>query len=180
MEVPIRKAHCQVRPLSTVLCGGLTERLAVKPQMATILIIDDNSATRNMLRTALSHAGYTVLVAATGVDGLEQCQEHQIDLILTDILMPGTDGLTVIAILKRGRPHVKIIAMTGASDQKDFLNTAKVLGAHAIIQKPVDLSHMREMVKKELGEASETPSIKGTQNARIKLAERGKMGGQHR
>jgi CheY-like chemotaxis protein len=57
----------------------LTEYLAVTSQMATILIIDDNSATRNILRTALSHAGYTVLVAATGVDGLEQCQEHPID-----------------------------------------------------------------------------------------------------
>jgi len=141
--------------------------------MATILIIDDNSATRNMLRTALSHAGYTVLVAATGVDGLEQCQEHQIDLILTDILMPGTDGLTVIAILKRGRPHAKIIAMTGASGENDFLDAAKVLGAHAIIQKPVDLPRLREMVKKELGEAPETPPIKGVLNARIKLASGG-------
>ena len=160
MELPIIKAHCQVRPLSTVLCGGLTERLAVKPQMATILIIDDNSATRNMLRTALSHAGYTVLVAATGVDGLEQCQEHQIDLILTDILMPGTDGLTVIAILKRGRPHAKIIAMTGASGEKDFLDAAKILGAHGIIQKPVDLPRLREMVKRELGEAPDTLRLK--------------------
>jgi CheY-like chemotaxis protein len=148
----------------------LTERLR-NAQMATILIIDDNSATRNMLRTALSHAGYTVLVAATGVDGLEQCQEHPIDLILTDILMPGTDGLTVIAILKRGRPHIKIIAMTGVSGEKNFLDAAKALGAHAIIEKPVDLSRLREMVKKELEAAHESPRMKGPQNSRIKVTE---------
>lgn len=141
--------------------------------MATILIIDDNAAIRSTLCMALRHAGYTVLVAATGVDGLEQCQQHPIDLILTDILMPGTDGLTVIAILKRGRPNAKIIAMTGFSGEKNFLDAAKALGAHAIIRKPVDFPRLREMVKKELGEASETPPIKGTQNARIKLAERG-------
>jgi two-component system, response regulator, stage 0 sporulation protein F len=128
--------------------------------MATILIIDDNAAIRCTLSMALSHAGYTVLVAATGVDGLEQCQEHQIDLILTDIFMPGTDGLTVIAILKRGRPHAKIIAMTGASGEKDFLDAANVLGAHAIIHKPIDLSRLREMLKKELGEAPKHHQLK--------------------
>ena len=118
--------------------------------MATILIIDDHNATRRMLRTALIHAGYTVVVAATGVDGLEQCQEHPIDLIITDILMPGTDGLTVIAILKRGRPNAKIIAMTGASGEKNFLDAAKVLGADAIIQKPVNLSGLLEIIKEQL------------------------------
>ena len=119
--------------------------------MATILIIDDHHATRSMLSTALIHAGYTVIVAATGLDGLEQCQEHPIDLIITDILMPGTDGLTVIAILKRGRPNAKIIAMTGTRGEKDFLDAAKVLGADAIIQKPVDLPCLFEIVKKQLG-----------------------------
>jgi two-component system, response regulator, stage 0 sporulation protein F len=118
--------------------------------MATILIIDDHHATRRMLRTALIHAGYTVVVAATGVDGLEQCQEHPIDLIITDILMPGTDGLTVIAILKRGRPNAKIIAMTGASGEKNFLDAAKVLGADAIIQKPLNLSGLLEIIKEQL------------------------------
>lgn len=118
--------------------------------MATILIIDDHHAIRSMLRTALIHAGYTVVVATTGVDGLEQCQEHPIDLIITDILMPGTDGLTVIAILKQGRPNAKIIAMTGTRGEKNFLDAAKVLGADAIIQKPVDLSCLFEIIKEQL------------------------------
>jgi CheY-like chemotaxis protein len=124
--------------------------------MATILIIDDHPAIRSMLRTALAHAGYTVVVAATGVDGLEQCQEHPIDLIITDILMPGTDGLTVITILKRGRPDAKIIAMTGTSCEKNFLEAAKILGADAIIQKPVDLSCLFKIVKEQLRSQGES------------------------
>jgi two-component system cell cycle sensor histidine kinase/response regulator CckA len=124
--------------------------------MATILIIDDHHATRSMLSTALNHAGYTVIVAATGLDGLEQCQEHPIDLIITDILMPGTDGLTVIAILKRGRPNAKLIAMTGTRDEKNFLDAAKVLGADAIIQKPVDLASLFDIVKQQLRSTEES------------------------
>lgn len=128
--------------------------------MATILIIDDHPAIRSVLRTALTHAGYTVIVAATGVDGLEQCQEHSIDLIMTDIFMPGTDGLTVIAILKRGRPQMKIIAMTGTSGENNFLDAAKVVGADAIIQKPLDLSRLLEIVKDQL-RSEEAPATPG-------------------
>jgi CheY-like chemotaxis protein len=153
METTLTKsALSKYRRLAPSYVWWFSEHHIVKP-MATILIIDDNAAIRSTLCTALRHAGYTVLVAATGVDGLEHCREHPVDLVLTDILMPGTDGLTVIAILKCGRPNTKIIAMTGVSGEKNLLDAAKVLGAHAVMRKPVDLPSLREMVKKELGES---------------------------
>jgi PleD family two-component response regulator len=62
-------------------------------RVTTILVIDDDDEVRSSLRTLLEEAGYDVYEARHGREGVAACQEHAIDLVITDILMPEQDGL---------------------------------------------------------------------------------------
>ena len=77
-------------------------------------------------------------------------QNNQIDLVLMDILMPGTDGLEATLQLTREYLDAKIIAMTGAQGDRNFLDVAKLFGARRVFEKPFDLTKMVEAVNEEL------------------------------
>jgi len=81
--------------------------------MARILIIDDESQIRSMLRLMLERVGYEVDEAPDGLEGIRQYREDPADLIITDLIMPNKDGIGMIIDLKKEFPKVKIIAMSG-------------------------------------------------------------------
>jgi two-component system response regulator (stage 0 sporulation protein F) len=114
--------------------------------MATILVIDDEDSIRQLLKDVLEKAGYRVLEARDGREGLTLYQNNKIDLVLMDILMPGTDGLE--ATLQLTREYVD--AMTGAQGDRNFLDVAKLFGARRVFEKPFDLNKMVEAVSEEL------------------------------
>ena len=101
--------------------------------MACILVIDDEAQIRRMLRKMLEGAGYEVMEAGDGKAGIEVYQENQPDLVITDLFMPGREGLRVIVVLKRDYPDAKIIAISG---HPDYLPAAMELGAHRAFSKP--------------------------------------------
>ena len=82
--------------------------------MATILVIDDEESIRNLLKEVLERANHRVLEACDGREGLTLYQQNKVDLVLMDILMPGTDGLETTLQLTREYLDAKVIAMTGA------------------------------------------------------------------
>ena len=82
--------------------------------MATILVIDDEDSIRHLLKDVLEKAKHRVLEARDGREGLTLYQKSKVDLVLMDILMPGTDGLEATLQLTREYLDAKIIAMTGA------------------------------------------------------------------
>ena len=92
-----------------------------------------------MLRQMLERAGYDVVEAASGREGLQQYQATAIDLIITDILMPDQDGLETILELRRLAPEAKIIAISGGgqSGLLDLLPVAAKLGAQWTLWKPL-------------------------------------------
>ena len=93
--------------------------------MARILLIDDDDSVRTMLRLTLVHFGHTVIEARDGKEGLELFQNTDVDLLITDIVMPEKEGLEVLMELrKRKHPPVKIIAISGG----DYLHMAKLMG----------------------------------------------------
>jgi YesN/AraC family two-component response regulator len=81
--------------------------------MARILIIDDESQIRSMLRLMLERVGYEVVEAPDGIEGIRKYREKPADLIITDLIMPNKDGIGMIIDLKKEFPEVKIIAMSG-------------------------------------------------------------------
>src|SRR5262249_49867396 len=106
--------------------------------MARILLIDDDTEFCMLLREILEGAGYEVVVAHNGREGVACYEVAAIDLVITDILMPEQEGLETIIALQRINPQVKIIAMTGGGQMSamDFLEVATVLGAQHTLRKP--------------------------------------------
>jgi len=134
--------------VSGVVCDETGE--GVRKPMATILCIDDEESVRRLFQVALEGAGYRVLTAENGKLGLRLLGHQEVDLIFVDIFMPEMDGLELIPLLRKTRPANKIIAISGRSDQSNHLDTAKYLGAHATLKKPLDLQELLHAVSSQL------------------------------
>ena len=122
--------------------------------MARILIIDDETQIRSMLRLMLERVGYEVIEAADGMEGLRQYRDNPSDLIITDLIMPNKDGIGMMIELKKEFPSVKIIAMSGGGVNRPegYLDGAKKLGAARTLTKPIDRDKMLNAVKETLKE----------------------------
>ena len=120
--------------------------------MSRILIIDDNEDFSAALGKALNRAGYEVTRAHNGKVGLQLYRESKFDLVLSDILMPETDGLELIFALRKTDPEVPIIAMSGGGHgaAEHYLQVAGVSGANAMIRKPFSPDALIELVKTQL------------------------------
>lgn len=115
--------------------------------MALILIIDDDVLMRSLCKEMLERAGYDVMVACNGHEGLQLFRQTSIDLVITDVFMPVRDGLEVIMTLRREKPTTPIIAFTGNAVGRDFLNAAKHLGARCTIAKPFSATDLIQAVR---------------------------------
>jgi CheY-like chemotaxis protein len=122
--------------------------------MARILIIDDESQIRSMLRLMLERVGYEIAEAPDGVEGIRQYREKPADLIITDLIMPNKDGIGMIIDLKKEFPEIKIIAMSGGGVNRPegYLDGAKKLGATRTLTKPIDREEMLKAVKETLND----------------------------
>ncbi len=122
--------------------------------MARILIIEDEDQARRMLHQALVRAGYEVVEARDGNEGMEHFRARPTDLIITDILMPEKEGLETIMDLRQEFPGVKIIAMSGGgrTGNMNFLDVAKRLGAQRAMQKPFELRELLATIDELLHE----------------------------
>jgi CheY-like chemotaxis protein len=118
----------------------------------SILLIDDNDQIRALLRRILEEAGYFVIDAANGREGLRQFRHTPVDLVITDLLMPDSDGLEVTMALRHESPHVKIIALTGGEGEPNLLKVAKLLGAHLTMKQPLEMTEFLKAVQQELQE----------------------------
>lgn len=116
--------------------------------MGTILIIDDEPEIRLLLRIVLESVGHTITEASDGLEGIKSYHKNPVDVIITDIIMSGKEGLETISELKKEYPDIKIVAMSGGS--KNHLDTAKLLGATEVIQKPFKNNIMLQIVQELL------------------------------
>src|SRR4030095_13502277 len=114
--------------------------------MATILVIDDEDSIRHLLKDVLEKAQHRVFEARDGREGLTLYQNSKVDLVLMHILRPGTDGLEATLQLTREYLDAKIIAMTGAQGDRNFLDVAKLFGARRVFEKTFDLHTIVEAV----------------------------------
>jgi CheY-like chemotaxis protein len=121
-------------------------------QMAYVLVIDDEPVTRMIVCALLESAGHTVGEAANGDAGLAIFYTNSPDLVITDILMPGKDGIETIRELRRTNPEVKIIALSGdvRFDGPSILKAAHLLGADQVIEKPFRNDELLRMVEQVL------------------------------
>jgi CheY-like chemotaxis protein len=111
--------------------------------LTKILLVEDEEAVRSLLKAVLEDEGYQIREASNGKEALQSYASSPADLILTDIVMPDTEGIEMIMRLRKSDPKVKIVAMSGG----DYLTLAKRLGADHILAKPFSNQALLDTVK---------------------------------
>jgi DNA-binding NtrC family response regulator len=121
------------------------------PPYETILLVEDNEEIRKLAMEFLAKQGYKVLEACHGDDGLSICKQHQgpIDLVLTDVVLPGIDGQELVEHLLTLRPGMKVVYMSGYPidliTHQSISETKKVF-----LQKPFKLDALGQKVREAL------------------------------
>ncbi len=124
--------------------------------MQRILVIDDEPDVRDFLVTALRRAGYEVMAAANGREGIHACRRNAVDLVITDLVMPEKEGLETIIELRREYPGVAVIAISGGArgSNRTYLNAAELCGADRVFGKPIAPSTLVAAVQDIVGPPS--------------------------
>ncbi len=138
--------------------GGSDASVDETKRAPSILIVDDDRNTRASLKRALERDGYGVLVAENGKEALSIAQgADPIDLVLTDLLMPGLDGLGFIEGLRVVRPEVPTILISAYADMDTAVKAGR-RGVFEVLEKPIRLRDVRRAIKRAMkGDAPRAP-----------------------
>jgi CheY-like chemotaxis protein len=143
--------------------SGLEEER--EKDMAKILIVDDEEDVRIALKQVLERAGYEVSVAATGNEGLDLMKQEAADLVITDVIMPGIDGITTARKIREKYRDTRIIVISGggkaapdayepdAISTRSYLASASSAGADRTLTKPFDRNEILHVVRSLLEES---------------------------
>jgi len=109
-----------------------------------ILVIDDDHLVRYTLSKILQRNGYDVVTAADGKRAMTVFRAEHPDVVITDIVMPEQEGAETILLLRKERPEVRIIAISGGArtGNLDYLDMARALGADDVIRKPFEAEEL--------------------------------------
>ena len=127
--------------------------------MKRILLVDDNESFRKPLGLALQFAGYEVQTAPEGGAAIRLYTENPFDLVITDLVMPGKEGLETIIELHKIEPGLKIIAISGGGRMNPgvYLPMAAHLGAVATLAKPFTAKTILDLVAEQFCEPQPIP-----------------------
>ncbi len=132
--------------------------------MSKILVIDDEEDVRVVLKKVLERAGYDVCVAADGKEGLQVLEEQGVDLVITDVIMPGIDGVATVQKIREKFLNTRIIVISGGGNVPPleyephgvattaFLASAKNAGADRTMTKPFDRQELIDVIKQLMSE----------------------------
>jgi len=113
--------------------------------MARILVAEDDAAVRQFVTRALGHAGHDVTAVSDGLAALAALEDSAFDLLLSDIAMPGMDGITLALKMSKERPEMAIVLTTGYAHERQRAHNLEAL-SHHVIDKPFTLSEIVEAV----------------------------------
>lgn len=128
--------------------GGESESGPVPGQGERILVVDDEYAVRNVLGLSLTHLGYSVDTAASGLDAMDKFGEAEgrYDLVILDLLMPGLSGEEVFNRLRRLRPDLRVLIVSGFSSEQ-VVTRILAHGGRDFIQKPFSIDVLSRKVR---------------------------------
>lgn len=118
----------------------------------TILAVDDSASIRQMVSFTLKSAGYEVIEAVDGMDGLDKAKTRTVNLVLTDQNMPRMDGLTLIKSLRSMPLYASVPILMLTTESSDAMKTqGRAAGATGWLVKPFDPQKLIEVVRKVIG-----------------------------
>ncbi|HNP70151.1 MAG TPA: response regulator [Kouleothrix sp.] len=112
----------------------------------SVLIVEDDAATRRLYKFMLTNGGYPVIEAEDGVAALEQLAKHPCELVITDMNMPRMDGMELIQAIRRDYSDVYVILIT-AFGTPDTEKQARRIGANDYLAKPFDFEELERRVR---------------------------------
>ena len=117
--------------------------------MARIMVIDDQESIRRIVRRALENDGHQVFEASDGEVGMALLEREPADVVITDIFMPGMDGIQTLREIRKRYPAIKVIAMSGgdSTGMMDLRRDAELLGAVKSLQKPFNARDIVDLVQ---------------------------------
>jgi CheY-like chemotaxis protein len=120
--------------------------------MARILLADDDAATRDLVQRALKMDGHEVILTQDGTEALERLEGRgrRVDLLISDVQMPGLDGIELVEKGLKASPRLRVILMSGFAGELDRAEHLRGKVAR-VIAKPFTLDEMRSTVKGVLG-----------------------------
>jgi DNA-binding NtrC family response regulator len=124
--------------------------------MSQIVIAEDNDELRRLIFKVLQANGHDVVQARNGHECLRAVRIRVPDLVITDLLMPESEGLELIMGLQREFPRIRIIAMSGASNAK-YLGVATTFGATRSLTKPFEMTDLLAMIGEIMRPEEATP-----------------------
>jgi len=113
--------------------------------MKKILLVDDNIMMRRLIVHLFRNEKIEIDEASDGREGLNKISTNIYDLVITDIVMPGMEGIEMIIEIKRNHPNLKIVAISGSKPY--YLYVAKKLGVEAVFNKPLNQHLFYDKVK---------------------------------
>jgi CheY-like chemotaxis protein len=128
----------------------------------TVLLVEDDESILDLMSRALQEAGFTVVTAAHGAIALKALEEHAVDVVVTDILMPEMDGFELMRRLRSEKPHLPIVAMSGINDVSNFHRLAYRFGAKIALSKPVSRVNLVDLVRRVLASSSQASAPHNT------------------
>ena len=117
-----------------------------------ILVVDDEPHIRRVLSAVLGSRGYDVMMANDGLQGLEELGEHDVDLVILDLMMPGASGLEILAKIRTDpkRSHTPVIILTAKGQDTDR-DAALAGGADDFLTKPFSPKKLLARIEEILG-----------------------------
>jgi CheY-like chemotaxis protein len=130
--------------------------------MALILVVDDELEVGEAIRRVLEKAGFSVAVASGVCEGLQAAETQAPDIVITDMIMPKTNGIELIKTLRTRYPRVRVIAISGggsfglhsykpdAIKTHAYLAAAREAGAEEVLTKPFDMNDLLAAIRRRL------------------------------
>lgn len=113
-----------------------------------ILLVDDDDLSRGTIHQMLERAGHRVVSTQNGAEALDLFRADRPDLVITDLIMPDTDGLELIQELRKADTLVRILAISGGGrvNANEYLTVARKFGAAGILAKPFSNQELKEAI----------------------------------
>ncbi|NLY40380.1 MAG: sigma-54-dependent Fis family transcriptional regulator, partial [Desulfovibrionales bacterium] len=121
----------------------------VHQEPARLLVVDDEHISRDNLALVLARQGYATVTAGSGEEALALLNSTEFDLVLTDLMMPGMDGLALVKAVKERQPDTEVVVITGYPTVDTAVQAMRA-GAYDYLSKPYHLDEARIIVHKAL------------------------------
>ena len=129
---------------------GVNSPMSIAGKVRTLLIVDDEERLRKAMERSFRQEGYQTWTAASGEEALTLLRgEKKVDLVITDLVMPGMDGMALVRAIRDFDPGMKVIILT-AYGSDESMTEAEALGVAYYLSKPFDLFHLKSRVERLL------------------------------